>query len=73
MPWASSRSSWTASASCGPRVGEREGRLARGVGLLLRGVLQAHGEPDEALLGAVVQMTLEPAALRLGGDDQADP
>ena len=36
-------------------------------------VPEVHGKPDEPLLGAVVQMALEAATLRVGGVDEPCP
>ena len=70
MPWVSSRSSSSASASAS-RVSRTSGRasalLRRQLGLQQP---QRHRDRDQPLLGAVVQVALDPAALGVGGVDQ---
>ena len=71
MPWASARSSWM--VSCTSPVSSSS--IADGVGRVVldrvAGEAELHGQRDEVLLGAVVQVALELAALGVAGGDDA--
>ena len=73
MPWASARSSWM--ASCTSAFSSSS--MAIGVGrIVLHGVAgqaDLHRQRDEVLLGAVVQVALELAALGVAGGHDAGP
>ncbi len=59
-------------ARAGPRLGEQEPARALGIaGELLLGHPDAHAERDEPRLGAVVEVALDPAELRLLHVDRA--
>ena len=73
MPWASSRSSvsvtWASSRSSSSMR-----RRRRRVGVeQLAGQPELDGHRDEVLLGAVVEVALDPAAALVGGGDDAGP
>ena len=70
MPCARSRSSWMVLQIPGQLVQHLAGRL-RLVGEHVPGQPQAHRERDEVLLGAVVQVALQPAPLRVAAGHDA--
>ena len=72
MPRASSRSSASAAASFGVGLERGARRAARAsVGELRSRELEREPDPEQALLGAVVEVALEPAAFGVAGLDDA--
>ena len=72
MPWARSRSSWMVSFTGVAERVEHLGRLGV-VGEDVLGEPEVHRERDEVLLGAVVEVALDLAALGVAGGDDAGP
>ena len=71
MPWASSRSSSSAASTSVPSCVEQGGGLGRvGAGELLREA-QVHAERDQLLLGAVVEVALDPPPFGVARRDYA--
>ena len=73
MPWASSRSSVSVTWASVAQLLEH-GRRRRRVGVeQLAGQTELDGHRHEVLLGAVVEVALDPAAALVGGGDDAGP